>query len=625
MQVASHFTQDKGLRDEGFHHSYSHQENSFANARPDQLLDEFWEHTLGNMQQAFRMDNLLAEMRDIEASSLRPKPQQSAPISLLAQQEDASEWANQFLKSGSHFENTPHPETIWHNAPVLRGDAPIPEQPNDFQQGWREEFLRSSETWLDNTQEELSNLRALSEDYSAEAAKESSGGDELRKSAQESVESLQANPDMHQSKLLKFMSGVATDGAPVISESDVATASQWGSEYQSSRINQLNQEWESEFLTQNRITGSTPSTSVVPGKSATDKTDLPLWNELNSHWKEMADSLGSESLSNQWFSDYSRTQRSKEYNFAEDNPMQNEANAFALGQEKLRQGDIPSAILYFEAAARQEPENAEIWLVLGISLGENEQDPQAIAALNKCLSIEPKNLNALMTLSICYTNEGCLHGALDTLKEWILNNEKYESSCRNINIPNPSEVPTMQIHQQVLSCYLNAARQNPTQSIDPDVQNGLGVLFNLSDEYDKAVDCFKAALQVRPEDSRLWNRLGASLANGSRPEEAVDAYDRALQLNPGFVRARYNLGITCVHLGATSQAVEHFLTALNQQAAAHDGQSSQGLSAPRSVKEMSDSIWYSLRVVLSVMNRTDLHHCFTSRDLATLNKEFGIL
>lgn len=48
----------------------------------------------------------------------------------------------------------------------------------------------------------------------------------------------------------------------------------------------------------------------------------------------------------------------------------------------------------------------------------------------------------------------------------------------------------------------------------------------------------------------MWNRLGATLANGNRSEEAVDAYHNALHLFPGFIRARYNLGITCVNLGA---------------------------------------------------------------------------
>ena len=54
----------------------------------------------------------------------------------------------------------------------------------------------------------------------------------------------------------------------------------------------------------------------------------------------------------------------------------------------------------------------------------------------------------------------------------------------------------------------------------------LGVLCNLSEEREEAVLWFKRALQLQPESYSLWNKLGATQANGGMPLDALNAYNQ---------------------------------------------------------------------------------------------------
>jgi len=57
----------------------------------------------------------------------------------------------------------------------------------------------------------------------------------------------------------------------------------------------------------------------------------------------------------------------------------------------------------------------------------------------------------------------------------------------------------------------------------------------------------RCLLIIFHQDYVLWNRLGSSLSNGSKPEEALGAYREALQLRPSYTRAIYNVGVACTY------------------------------------------------------------------------------
>ncbi|KAJ3202693.1 Peroxisomal membrane signal receptor PTS1, partial [Dinochytrium kinnereticum] len=149
------------------------------------------------------------------------------------------------------------------------------------------------------------------------------------------------------------------------------------------------------------------------------------------------------------------------------------------------------------------------------------------------------------------------------------------------------------------------------------VQEGLGVLFYIRGEFDKAVDCFGSALGAAPDNYLLWNRLGATLANSGKSEDAIEAYYKALELKPSFVRCRYNLGVSCINIGVFKEAAEHFLGALSLH------ELSDGTGSGSRHTNVSDNLWDTLRRTLLQLNRADLADlALTDRNLDKFRKDF---
>ncbi|KAG7222882.1 hypothetical protein INR49_015989 [Caranx melampygus] len=354
----------------------------------------------------------------------------------------------------------------------------------------------------------------------------------------------------------------------------------------------------------------------VRAKAAVE-SDTEFWDKMQAEWEELARRNWLEESEEERPIPPTVPPVEKGYYFNSTNPYRDWPNAFAEGQEKAREGDLNTAVLLLEAAILQDPQDSEAWQLLGTTQAENENEPAAIVSLQRCLELRPNNLPALMALAVSFTNSGMQREACDALRRWISHHPRYthlvllQGSPATPRRGSHSSTPASDV-QCVLQLFQEASLLN-VDSVDPDLQTGLGVLFNLSSDFNRAVEAFTAALSVRPQDYLLWNRLGATLANGNRSEEAVEAYTRALELQPGFIRSRYNLGISCINLGAHREAVTNFLTALNQQ------RRSQRCSH----QQMSANIWAALRIAVSMMDRPELFQAASIGDLDLLMKAFN--
>ncbi|KAH3674496.1 hypothetical protein WICMUC_003334 [Wickerhamomyces mucosus] len=353
------------------------------------------------------------------------------------------------------------------------------------------------------------------------------------------------------------------------------------------------------------------------------KTDFEeIWNSMKN------DDLDFEEAPNQWekdFETYAQTRRNfGQYNFEKTNQFLNHPDAYEIGLALMENGaKLSEAALAFEAAIQENPNHVEAWLKLGEVQTQNEKEIAGLTALEKCLQLEPNNLPALMTLAVSYINEGYDNAAFATLERWI--ETKYPQTTSEARLQNPaiSDEDRFSLHKRVIELFIKAAQLSPSgANMDADVQMGLGVLFYANEEFDKTIDCFKAALSVRPTDELLWNRLGASLANSNRPEEAIEAYHEALRLKPSFVRARYNLGVSSINIGCYKEAAEHLLGALSMHNV--EGIDPNELHNYPALANQSTSILETLKRSFLAMDRRDLlERVSPGMDINQFRQEFN--
>ncbi|BGP25133.1 peroxisomal biogenesis factor 5 [Rhodotorula toruloides] len=371
------------------------------------------------------------------------------------------------------------------------------------------------------------------------------------------------------------------------------------------------------------------------------------WDLLQSEWDNIEVSAAGLKPKNQEEAMAASTSATSHgYAFAQKNPYvgahyhssathhhaQHQANGTDLAAVLSERHD---SLLQREADVQHEPTNASSWLSLGLKQQQNEREELAIAALRRAIELDPlvSNGAAHLALAVSYTNEGRRGESYEETDRWVSaqmgENRAYANEIEQYRNLFGATLPDNMVERHAYLSNLlirlaqhRAEKGEGAAGVDADVQIALGVLFNSSEEYDKAGDCFEAALSVRPDDPLLYNRIGATYANSGKTDLAMQYYHAALDLDPGYVRARFNLAVASMNLGQYEDAVHHLLTALSVQEADMEYDNMQQ-TPPVNAAGVSHALWDSLHVSLIQMHKSELAPLCSARDLRGLLQAFA--
>jgi tetratricopeptide (TPR) repeat protein len=117
----------------------------------------------------------------------------------------------------------------------------------------------------------------------------------------------------------------------------------------------------------------------------------------------------------------------------------------------------------------------------------------------------------------------------------------------------------LQHHGDAIEAFRQALRINPD---DADTWCNLGVAYGGLQRYSDAIEAYRQALRIKPDLAEAWYNLGLTYYSLQRYSDAIDAYRQALRINPDFADAWHSLGVAYRTLQRYSDAIDAYRQAL---------------------------------------------------------------
>lgn len=183
------------------------------------------------------------------------------------------------------------------------------------------------------------------------------------------------------------------------------------------------------------------------------------------------------------------------------------------------------ALECFEKAISIDPGNAVIWNDIGVALDGLERYEESTLSYERAIEIKPDYINALNNKGLSFQKRSMPAEAL------LCFDKALEYDPQNIDaLTNKAEIlKKMKRFAEALLYYDITNRLDPFNGL---AWNNKGALLTEMSRFEESIICYDKAIEIFPDYAKAWYNKGLSLQKLNRYEESLVCFDRALGLDP---------------------------------------------------------------------------------------------
>ncbi len=238
-----------------------------------------------------------------------------------------------------------------------------------------------------------------------------------------------------------------------------------------------------------------------------------------------------------------------------------------------------------QAAIQAYPENAEAWFYWGFLNGEHKKDyTEMNKAFNKALALNPEqkvsyqgaSVPAKQIIEQIRTNlfADNFNGAVKTISsaqsmdDSDAKKKSFEAARDKLIVAAEVAPDRVEPYRPLAMTYINlgdttaalAALQKGLEKMPEDEGMVIAAaeVFSMAGKPDDAEKYFKRALEINPNNSDVYQKLGMLEASRKNWDKSNEYYRKAMEMDPDNADLAYNIGVSLYNQTKTEEAIPYF-------------------------------------------------------------------